>query len=125
MLAGFFGIVAAVLAMVGLYGMISFSVARRQREIGIRAALGARRPQVVGMVMREAVALMIVGLVLGASASLLAGRSAGALLFGLTPDAPRTLLGACLLLATITAIASFIPARRASRFDPITALRQE
>ena len=125
MLAGFFGVVAAVLAMVGLYGMISFSVARRQREIGIRAALGAQRPQVVGMVMREAVALMSVGLVIGAAASLLAGQSAATLLFGLTPRDPRTLLGACLLLATITAIASFIPARRASRFDPLTALRQE
>jgi ABC-type antimicrobial peptide transport system permease subunit len=77
------------------------------------------------MVMREAVALMTVGLFIGAAASLLAGQSAATLLFGLTPRDPRTLLGACLLLTTITAVASFIPARRASRFDPLTALRQE
>ena len=125
MLAGFFGVVAAVLAMVGLYGMMSFSVARRQREIGVRAALGARRAQVVGMVMREAVTLMSVGLVIGAAATLLAGRSAATLLFGLAPHDPRTLLGACLLLTTIAAIASFIPAKRASDVDPLTALRQE
>jgi putative ABC transport system permease protein len=118
-------VVAAVLAVVGLYGMISYSVARRQREIGIRAALGARRTQVVGMVMREAVTLMSIGLAVGAAASLLAGRSAGTLLFGLTPHDPPTLVAACLLLATIAGMASFIPARRASCVDPLTALREE
>jgi predicted permease len=124
-LAGFFGVVAAVLAVVGLYGMISYSVARRQREIGIRAALGARRLQVIRMVMREAVALMSAGLAIGTVASLLAGESAATLLFGLTPREPRVVLGACLLLTMVTVIASFIPARRASRVDPLTALREE
>jgi predicted lysophospholipase L1 biosynthesis ABC-type transport system permease subunit len=125
MLAGFFGVVAAVLSMVGLYSMISFSVVRRQREIGIRAALGAQQRQVVGLVMREAVVLMTAGLVIGVGASLLAVRSAASLLFGLTPHDPMTLAGACVLLVTVTAFASFIPARRASRFDPLSALRQE
>ena len=129
MLAGFFGVVAAVLAMVGLYGMISFSVARRQREIGIRAALGARRPQVVGMVMREAGALtsvgLLIGLVSGAAASWLAGQNAATLLFGIRTT--RSRYGAWRLPAADDdhGDCQLHPARRASRFDPQTALRRE
>ena len=125
MLSGSFGLLAAVLAMVGLYGVVSFLVARRRSEIGIRLALGAERGQVVAMVMREAGRLLLVGVVVGAALSLLAGRAAGALLFGLKPYDPLTLAAAALLLALIAAAASFLPARRASKLDPMVALRDE
>jgi putative ABC transport system permease protein len=125
MLAGFFGALAAALAMVGLYGMIAFAVAQRRQEIGIRLALGARGPQIVGMMMREAAWLLVIGLVVGTGLSRLAGRGVASLLFGLTPHDPVTVLVACLLLAVVAAAASFVPARGASRLDPRTALRQE
>ncbi len=125
MLAGFFGALAALLTMVGLYGMVAFAVAQRRHEIGIRLALGAARRKVIGMVMREAQSLVVVGGVLGAGLSLLAGPAAAALMFGLEPDDPTTLLMAFLLLAAIAAVASFVPARAAARVDPLTALRQE
>ena len=125
MLSGFFGVLAAVLAMVGLYGVISFLVARRRNEIGIRLALGAERGQVVAMVMREAGRLLLIGVVTGAALSLLAGRGARSLLFGLKPYDPLTLVAAALLLALIAAAASFLPARRASKLDPMVALREE
>ena len=121
----FFGVLAALLAMVGLYGVISFLVARRRNEIGIRLALGAERGQVVAMVMREAARLLLIGVVTGAALSLLAGRGAGSLLFGLRPYDPLTLVTAALLLALIAAVASFLPARRASKLDPMVALRDE
>jgi predicted permease len=125
MLAGFFGALAALLAVVGLYGMISFAVAQRRQEIGIRVALGARRRQVIGMMMREAGWLLAVGLVVGAGLSLLAGQSAATLLFELKPNDPLTLVAACVLLAGVAAAASFVPARSASRVDPLVALRHE
>ena len=125
MLAGFFGALAAVLAVVGLYGMISFAVAQRRQEIGIRVALGARRPQVIVMMMREAGWLLAIGLAAGAGLSLLAGRSASTLLFGLKPNDPITLLTACALLTVVAGAASYLPARSASRLDPLTALRHE
>jgi ABC-type antimicrobial peptide transport system permease subunit len=125
MLSGFFGLLAAVLAMVGLYGVISFLVARRRNEIGIRLALGAERGQVVAMVMREAGRLLLIGVLTGAALSLLAGRGARSLLFGLKPYDPLTLGAAALLLAIIAAAASFLPARRASKLDPMAALRDE
>jgi predicted permease len=125
MLSGFFGILAAVLAMVGLYGVISYMVARRRNEIGIRLALGAERGQVVAMVMREAGRLLGIGILTGTAASLIAGRSAGSLLFGLKAYDPVSLVSAGALLALIAATASFVPARRASRLNPMAALRDE
>jgi putative ABC transport system permease protein len=125
MLSGFFGVLAAVLAMVGLYGVISFLVARRRNEIGIRLALGAERGQVVAMVMREAGRLLAIGVVTGIALSLVAGRGARSLLFGLKPYDPLTLAMAALLLSLIAAAASFLPARRASKLDPMAALRDE
>jgi len=125
MLSGFFGLLAAVLAMVGLYGVISFLVARRRNEIGIRLALGAERGQVVAMVMREAGRLLVIGIVAGAALSLVAGRGARSLLFGLKPYDPLTLAAAAVLLSLIAAAASFLPARRASKLDPMVALRDE
>jgi len=124
-LSGSFGILAAVLAMVGLYGVISFLVARRRNEIGIRLALGAERGQVVAMVMREAGRLLAIGVGTGVALSLVAGRGAQSLLFGLKPYDPVTLFAAAVLLALIAAAASFLPARRASRLDPMAALRDE
>jgi predicted permease len=125
MLAGFFGVLATILATVGLYGMISFTTAQRRQEIGIRTALGARRRQIVGMVMRDAGWLMAAGVIGGAALSLLAGRSAATLLFGLTPRDPSTLVAASLVLAIVAATASFLPASRASRLDPLAAMRDE
>jgi putative ABC transport system permease protein len=111
--------------MAGLYGVISFLVARRRNEIGIRLALGAERGQVVAMVMREAGRMLAIGIVTGIALSLVAGRGAQSLLFGLKPYDPLTLVGAALLLAVIAASASFLPARRASKLDPMVALRDE
>ena len=124
-LSGFFGALGAILAMVGLYGVVSYMVTRRRNEIGIRLALGARTGQVVAMVMREAGRLLGLGLAVGAGLVLLAGRGAVSLLFGLKPYDPVTLIGAALLLAGIAAIASFLPARRAAKLDPMSALRDE
>jgi predicted permease len=124
-LCGSFGVLAAVLAMVGLYGVISFIVARRRNEIGIRLALGAERGQVVAMVMRAAGRLLGIGIAIGTVLSLAAGSGARALLFGLKPYDPPTLMAAALLLSLIAAAASFLPARRASKLDPMAALRDE
>jgi predicted permease len=125
MLSGFFGFLAALLTMVGLYGVISYIVARRRNEIGIRMALGAQRGQVVRMVLREAGRLLIIGITTGTALSLAAGQGAGALLFGLKPYDPLTIIVASALLAAIAAFASFLPARRASKVDPMVALRYE
>jgi ABC-type antimicrobial peptide transport system permease subunit len=124
-LAGFLGALSALLVVVGLYGMISFAISQRRQEIGIRVALGARRRQVIAMIMREAGWLLIAGLIAGGAISLLAAPSAAALLFGLKPDDPTTLLAAGLLLTVVAAVASFVPARTASRLDPLVALRHE
>jgi predicted permease len=125
MLSGFFGVVAALLSMIGLYGVISYLVTRRRAEIGIRIAIGAHRGQVVRMIMREAGLLLIIGVLIGTVASLLAGRGAASLLFDLKPYDPVTLGAAALLLIVIAALASFLPAQRASKLDPMAALRTE
>jgi ABC-type antimicrobial peptide transport system permease subunit len=125
MLSGAFGLLAALLAMLGLYGVISFTVARRRNEIGLRVALGADRRQVMLMVMREAGILLVIGLVIGAALSAVAGRGAGSLLFGLKPSDPLSLAVSVLLLSLVALFASYIPARRAAKVDPMVALRYE
>jgi predicted permease len=125
MLSGFFGVLAVVLATVGLYGVVSYMIARRRNEIGIRMALGASRGRVIAIVMREAAVLLAVGLIAGAVLAVAAGRGAESLLFGLKPSDPLTLLTCVLLLSMIAALASFIPARRAAKVDPMVALRYE
>jgi predicted permease len=125
MLSGFFGALAALLSTIGLYGVISYIVTRRRNEIGIRLALGAKRGQVVGMMMREAGLLVAIGVTIGTCLSLILGRSASTLLFGLKSYDPLTLAIASGLLAAIAGAASFAPANRASKLDPMTALRHE
>jgi len=122
-LAGFFGVVAALLATIGLYGVISYMVNQRRNEIGIRLALGAERRDVIRMVLREAGMLLGVGLAVGTALALVAGRAAGSMLFGLKPRDPAAIAAAVIGLAVVAVAASYLPARRAASLDPMTALR--
>jgi putative ABC transport system permease protein len=124
-LSGFFGGLAVLLAIVGLYGVMSYMVARRRNEIGIRMALGADRMKVVKLILREAGLLLAAGLVVGTALALAAGAAARKLLFGLEPNDPSTLAMAIACLAVVAVAASYLPARRASRLDPMIALREE
>ncbi|MBO0862799.1 MAG: FtsX-like permease family protein [Chloracidobacterium sp.] len=124
-LAGFFGILAAMLAMIGLHGVISYRVLRRRNEIGIRMALGASRADIALLILREMTALLLVGLGIGTVMSLTAAQGAAALLFGLAPYDPPTLLASAGLLAAVAGLASFLPALRASSVDPMVALRHD
>jgi putative ABC transport system permease protein len=124
-LSGFFGALAALIATIGLYGVMSYMVARRRNEIGIRMALGAGRADVVRMVMREATLLLGAGLIVGIALAIAAARTATTLLFGLQPWDPSTLAIAAVALAAVAALASYLPAVRASRLEPTIALREE
>jgi predicted permease len=124
-LSGFFGGLGAVLTLVGLYGVIAYTVARRTNEIGIRMALGASRRAVIALILREAGTLVAVGLVAGLVLAVLVARLAETLLFGLTPHDPLTLALAALSLAAVAMLASYVPARGASRIEPVQALRIE
>jgi len=124
-LAGFFSLFALVLACLGLYGIMAQAVLRRTREIGVRMALGAQRSDVLWLVLREALTLVLIGSVVGLLASLAATHTASSLLFGLKPNDPVTIAFASLLLIAVTALAAYLPARRAARVDPMVALRYE
>jgi predicted permease len=124
-LTGFFGLLAALLAAIGLYGTMSYSVARRTSEIGLRMALGAGRGEVVLMVMREAAVLLAAGVAAGLAAALAVTRLLSAQLFGLRADDPATLAVATLAMIAVALGAGFLPARRAADTDPMTALRHE
>ena len=124
-LSGAFGLLAGLLATLGLYGVISYSVVRRRNEIGVRMALGADRGQVIRLVLLEAGLVLAVGLTVGGFLALGAGRAAATLLFGLQPHDPETLLAAMALLTGVTLAASYGPAKRAAAVDPMTALRDE
>ena len=124
-LSGFFGLLAALLATVGLYGVISYMVVRRTNEIGIRMALGADRAGILKMVLQEAGGLLVVGVVVGAVLSIAGARTASALLYGVKSYDPLTLFAAAALLATVAVAASSLPAHRASKLNPMVALREE
>jgi ABC-type antimicrobial peptide transport system permease subunit len=124
-LSGFFGFLAVVLATIGLYGVMSYMVARRRGEIGIRMALGANRGDVLGLVLREAGMLLAVGLVIGTGLAIAVGRTASSMLFGLKPTDPVTIGLSVGLLAVVATVASFLPAMRAARLEPMLALREE
>ncbi|MGB7668907.1 MAG: FtsX-like permease family protein, partial [Candidatus Acidiferrales bacterium] len=124
-LCGFFGGLAVLLAAIGLYGVISYTVAQRTNEIGVRMALGAQRSGVVGLILGEVAVLIAIGVVVGVGLTLAGSKAASSLLFGLKAYDPLTLVLALVILAAIGLAASFVPARRASRLDPMVALRYE
>jgi len=114
-----------LLACVGLYGVMSYGVARRTNEIGIRMALGAQGRSVLWLVLREALLLVVIGLVVGVLASLAVTKTAASLLYELKPNDPLTIVLATLLLTAVAVLAGYLPARRAARVDPMVALRDE
>ncbi|SPE30054.1 conserved membrane hypothetical protein [Candidatus Sulfopaludibacter sp. SbA6] len=124
-LSGFFGFLAAILATVGLYGVISYVVAKRRNEIGIRIALGADRLSVIRLVLSDAGLQVLAGLVIGTALAIAAARTATSLLYGLQPGDPLIIGAADMLLAVVALMASLIPALRASRLEPMAALREE
>jgi hypothetical protein len=125
MLSAGFGLLATLLATVGLYGVMAFVVARRRKELGIRLALGAQPGFVVWLVMREVLILLAIGLAAGIPAAMGLGGYVGSQLYGIKPHDPAIALWTVLLLTVVSAAAGFIPAQRASKIDPILALRYE
>ena len=120
-----FGVLALVLASIGLYGLIAFSVTQRTREIGIRIALGARAQQVVTMVLKEGIGLVVTGLAVGLLIAALITRPLSKLLMDVSPTDPMTYATVALLLFGVSVFAVLIPARRAAKSDPMSALRHE
>jgi putative ABC transport system permease protein len=125
MLSGFFGALALVIAALGLYGVTSYTVNRRVTEIGIRRALGAQRAHVLGLVLGQSLTLTGVGIGLGVAGAAAVTRALHGLLFGLTPLDPATFIGVSVLLAIVATLAALLPAHRATRVDPLVALRSE
>jgi ABC-type antimicrobial peptide transport system permease subunit len=125
LLSAFFGGLALLLAMIGLYGVTAYGVARRQAEIGIRMALGAQPASVVWLVLREVAAMLAIGTVLGLGASLAAGRLVASLLYGVKSYDVAPLAIAAVVLGIATGIAAYLPAHRDARLDPMAALREE
>jgi ABC-type antimicrobial peptide transport system permease subunit len=124
-LSGFFGILALLLAAIGLYGVMSYTVARRRNEIGIRMALGAEQKVILRMVLREVFVLVAVGMAAGFAAAAASTRLIASMLFDLAPGDPATLTVAGTTLLIVAALAGYLPARRAAKLDPMTTLREE
>jgi len=123
--AAVFGLLALILASVGIYGLISYSVAQRTREIGIRVALGARMPLVVNLVVKQGLAIAIVGTSVGVALTMFVTKLLSKLLYGVAPHDPIIFGGVALILVVVAGLASLLPARRATRVDPLVALRTE
>jgi ABC-type antimicrobial peptide transport system permease subunit len=124
-LATGFGLLALVLASVGIYGLLAYGVARRTKEIGIHMALGARRRSVIALVLKGARQSLLIGLAIGLPAAMGASRWVESMLFGLKPNDPVAMVAAVALLAAVAHVAAYVPASRASRVDPMVALRHE
>lgn len=122
-LIGAFGLLALLLAVIGLYGVMAFQVAQRTREMGVRLALGASRRDVLRLVVGEGMRLVGIGLLLGVAAALLLSGSIAALLFDVTPRDLSVFVGVAAVLAAAGVLATYLPARRATRVDPVVALR--
>jgi len=120
-----FAAVALVLTIVGLYGVMSYAVAQRTNEIGIRLALGAQTKDVLTLVVKQGALLIAIGLVIGLIGAFAAMRVVQSLLFGVTTKDPMTFISAAVVLAVIGLLACYLPARRATKVDPIEALRRE
>jgi ABC-type antimicrobial peptide transport system permease subunit len=124
-LSGFFGGLALLLAAIGLYGIMSYSVARRRNEIGVRIALGAGQGRVVRMVLGEVGRMVTAGVVIGTLLALAGAKLVVAFLYGVKPSDPTTLALSALVLATVGVVAALAPAARAARLDPVDALRED
>jgi ABC-type antimicrobial peptide transport system permease subunit len=124
-LVSFFGALALILACIGLYGVMAHGVARRTNEIGIRMALGAKGGNIAWMILRETLYLVLAGLLIGVPAALAGARLISAQLFETSPTDPVTLIAAAAILTLVALLAGYLPARRASRVNPLTALRYE
>ena len=124
-LIGLFGVLALTLAAIGLYGVVSESAAQRTREIGIRVTLGAERADILNLVLGQGLRLMILGVIVGLAVSMISTRTMRGMLHGVSAHDPLTLALTCMVLAVAALVASYIPARRATKIDPIVALRYE
>ena len=124
-LSSFFGLLALVLSCLGLYGLLSYEVTRRTREIGIRMAVGAQSHNVVGLVLTKALGLVVAGAVVGIAVAVGVTRFLASFLYGVKAGDPITLLAVAALLAVVALAACYIPVRRATRVDPLIALRYE
>ncbi len=122
-LTGFFGALAGLLAVIGLYGVISYMVAQRRNEIGVRMAMGAQKSDVLAMVLRDAAGMLAAGLLIGTVLAVVAARAAASMLYGLKPRDPVTYVACVVGLAIVAVCASWVPARRAAGLDPWKALR--
>jgi putative ABC transport system permease protein len=124
-LLGIFAAIALILAVTGIFGVISYSVSRRTHEIGIRVALGASRAAILKMILRETLMLTFTGLAIGIPCALAASRLVANLLYGVSPSDPATVAAVALILTSVAVLAGYIPARRAMQVDPMVALRHE
>jgi ABC-type antimicrobial peptide transport system permease subunit len=122
---GVFAVLALLLASVGLYGVIAYAVTQRTRELGVRVALGATRGQVLGLVLGHGVRLTLIGVAIGAVGALALSRLITSLLYGVTPTDPATFVAVPAVLSAVAVLASYAPARRAMRVDPLVAMRAE
>jgi putative ABC transport system permease protein len=120
-----FAVSALLIASLGIYGVVSYSVARRRNEIGIRMALGAKPSQLLGLVIRQGMTPVVLGLAAGVAAALVLGRAIRGLLFGIQPTDPLTIAGVAVVLLTVGVLACLVPARRAAGTHAIAALRFE